>query len=134
MEDWQQDFVEMVEAVTVSVEQFFQDVGQAVEEVADQVQSEITAEIEEFFEEILFPPSVARHQLRERDFLADHLSDIDEEEFLLNPKVEPTSEIHPACVGCCHYHGRVYGRNLLVCAIHPYGWDDTNCPDWQGTE
>ncbi len=43
-----------------------------------------------------------------------------------------------ACVGCEHYHGVAYGysranRTVLVCALHPYGWqDESNCPDWQG--
>ncbi len=38
---------------------------------------------------------------------------------------------HPACVGCSNYHGHSYGGNLLVCAMHPYGWKNENCPDWE---
>jgi hypothetical protein len=43
-----------------------------------------------------------------------------------------------ACQGCIHYHGVAYGysratRSLLVCAFHPYGWQDEVCPDWCGT-
>ncbi len=45
--------------------------------------------------------------------------------------VEPILTEHPACVGCRHYHGQTYGGNLLVCAMHPYGWDDHQCPDWE---
>jgi hypothetical protein len=32
---------------------------------------------------------------------------------------------------CRHYHGQVYGGNLLVCAMHPYGpgEDVDTCPD-----
>ncbi|NJO42205.1 MAG: hypothetical protein HC769_01390 [Cyanobacteria bacterium CRU_2_1] len=40
----------------------------------------------------------------------------------------------PACRGCYHYHGRVYGGNLLVCAMHPYGVEDDRCDDWQNNE
>ena len=40
---------------------------------------------------------------------------------------------NPACEGCRHYHGQVYGGNLLVCAIHPYGWQEESCPDWEST-
>lgn len=46
--------------------------------------------------------------------------------------VEPRSDYHPACVGCRHYHGSTYGGNTLVCGMHPYGWDGTDCPDWEG--
>ncbi|MFK0735652.1 MAG: hypothetical protein ACIWVG_31730 [Gloeotrichia echinulata HAB0833] len=35
------------------------------------------------------------------------------------------------CRGCQNYHGQVYGSNLLVCAIHPHGWDGENCPDFE---
>lgn len=46
-------------------------------------------------------------------------------------KVQPNANTHPACIGCANYHGRVYNGNLLVCGMHPYGWDDDNCPDWE---
>jgi hypothetical protein len=44
------------------------------------------------------------------------------------------------CVGCRNYFGEVYGysqrtRSLLVCALHPQGWQqEGGCLDWQGTE
>ncbi|NJN10805.1 MAG: hypothetical protein HC815_23570 [Richelia sp. RM1_1_1] len=31
------------------------------------------------------------------------------------------------CAGCRNFHG----ADEIVCGIHPYGWDDENCPDWQ---
>jgi hypothetical protein len=46
-------------------------------------------------------------------------------------RVTPSASRHPACVGCKHYHGRVYDDNLLVCGMHPYGWDGEDCPDWE---
>lgn len=45
-----------------------------------------------------------------------------------------------ACRGCANYHGIAYGtsrdrRSVLVCGIHPSGWQqDNSCPDWQQTE
>ncbi|MEB3289654.1 MAG: hypothetical protein VKI82_07055 [Leptolyngbya sp.] len=42
-----------------------------------------------------------------------------------------------ACRHCAHYHGVAYGtcrarRQILICAVHPYGWQrETPCPDWQ---
>lgn len=38
--------------------------------------------------------------------------------------------IPQACLGCENFHGTVYGGNMFVCAMHPYGWqDDEDCPD-----
>ncbi len=34
------------------------------------------------------------------------------------------------CIGCANYHGVEYGDNVLVCGIHPNGWDSENCPDY----
>lgn len=45
----------------------------------------------------------------------------------------PTLPQQPSvCRGCCHYHGKMYGGNLLVCAMHPYGADGDQCHDWEG--
>lgn len=52
-----------------------------------------------------------------------------------------TVSSHPeACIGCANYHGQAYGtqkgqRIPLICAMHPYGWQErTPCPDWQGED
>lgn len=45
--------------------------------------------------------------------------------------VTPVLQEHPACVGCRNYHGEAYGEQMLVCAMHPYGAEDTTCPDWE---
>lgn len=44
--------------------------------------------------------------------------------------VNPWLQDHPACIGCQHYHGTVYGGEMLVCGMHPYGPEDKTCPDW----
>lgn len=36
------------------------------------------------------------------------------------------------CQGCSSYHGQHYGRERLVCGIHPYGPTQDVCGDWQG--
>ncbi|MGD1904507.1 MAG: hypothetical protein ACFB0C_00775 [Leptolyngbyaceae cyanobacterium] len=51
----------------------------------------------------------------------------------VNRTVEPWLNDHPACVGCRHYHGQTYGGNLLICAMHPYGAEEPQCPDWEST-
>ncbi len=33
------------------------------------------------------------------------------------------------CRGCKNFHGRRYGDELLVCAMHPYGYESGPCPD-----
>jgi hypothetical protein len=48
----------------------------------------------------------------------------------LNPKVPPVDR-HAACVGCRHYHGRVYNGTLLICGMYPFGWTEGACPDWE---
>lgn len=35
----------------------------------------------------------------------------------------------PACVGCPDYVGQSFGRDLLHCAMHPYGPEGEACPD-----
>ncbi|TVR09430.1 MAG: hypothetical protein EA395_10070 [Phormidium sp. GEM2.Bin31] len=45
--------------------------------------------------------------------------------------VHPSKSTHPACIDCQHYHGHQYGDTLLVCGMHPYGWEGEDCPDWE---
>ena len=129
MENWQRELLEIVETVTEAVEQCFQEFGQAIEAIAEQVEVEIIAEIEYFTEEFWESPrETPDGYLEEIEFFQDFFS---EPNTFVNPKIEPTGETHPACIDCCHYHGRSYSGNLLVCAMHPYGWDEPDCPDWQ---
>jgi hypothetical protein len=123
MDDWQKDFWEVVENVTTGIETFFQDVGRTIEEI----QTEIVTDIEQFVQEVL-PVEIEEFFSSEFPF-----SELDNPtDFILTPKVHPDPTTHPACIGCQNYHGYIYGGNLLVCALHPYGWDDDRCPDWQG--
>lgn len=52
----------------------------------------------------------------------------------------PTASRPEVCQGCHNYHGIAYGyradrRTMLICAIHPYGWQGKgSCPDWLGSE
>ncbi|WP_013321839.1 hypothetical protein [Gloeothece verrucosa] len=131
MEDWQKEFWLILETATKEVEHFFTDVGQVIEEFFEQVQDEISADFEELVEE-LFAPLVDSY-LEQENIIAENFYD-EEADLLINPKLEPSAEHHPACIGCHHYHGRLYAGNLLVCGMHPYGWDDEHCPDWQALQ
>ncbi|MEG3438191.1 hypothetical protein V0288_13765 [Pannus brasiliensis CCIBt3594] len=123
MDEWQKDFWEVVESVTVGIETFFQDVTRTFEEV----HTEIVTDIEQFLQEII--------PIEVEDFFSGDFpfSEFDNStDFILTPKIDPDPNTHPACIGCQNYHGYIYGGNLLVCGYHPYGWQDTNCPDWEG--
>lgn len=136
MEQWQKDLIDMIETVADEVEKFFLGMNDMVdaffefaEEITEEVESTYVADVDNFV------------RLREQ-FLQDlaepileiywELEDISEDVDSGFPyAVEATIEKNAACIGCSHYHGQVYGGNLLVCAMHPHGWDDQNCPDWE---
>lgn len=135
MEQWQKDLIDMIETVADEVEKFFLGMNDMVDaffefagEITQEVQSNTTdaenfARLREQFLEELREPITE---------ICWELEDIAED---VNPgfpyAVEATIEKNAACIGCSHYHGQVYGGNLLVCAMHPHGWDDQNCPDWE---
>src|SRR5579883_992823 len=124
MEKWQKDFLDMIQTVADEVEHFLLEVTEIVdtffevtEEITEQVQNTFVNEIDQYLQELAEP------------FLEAYWEDEVEQSFPYS--VEPTTEQNPACLGCRHYHGQVYGGNLLVCGMHPYGWEDENCPDWE---
>lgn len=50
----------------------------------------------------------------------------------IRPVTQPLDAMangHTACIGCRNYCGEVYGGNMLVCGIHPYGCGSDRCPD-----
>lgn len=122
MQDWPKDFFDMLESVAYEIEQFFNGVVEIADSLAEQLQTTMGEELDECLQELFEP-------------LADIYSEFEEvmgeTDTSFTYTVEPTPEKHPACVGCHHYHGQVYGGNLLVCGMHPYGWEEGNCPDWQ---
>lgn len=133
MEKWQKDVWEIIETVSDEVERFFQEMTEMVdsffeltEEITDQVQNTIATEVDQYLQELAEPILEVYWELEE--IVTD---DVDPGFPYL---VEPSLEQNPACIGCVHYHGQVYGSKLLVCGMHPYGWEDENCPDWQQEE
>lgn len=129
MEKWQKDLIDIIETVAVEVEHFFLGMSEMVdafveltEEITEQVQTTIATEVDQYLNDLAEPMLEVYWELE------DVVADIDTG---FPYPVEPTLEKNPACVGCTHYHGQVYGGNLLVCAMHPHGWDDSNCPDWE---
>ncbi|RCJ25710.1 hypothetical protein A6S26_15335 [Nostoc sp. ATCC 43529] len=132
MEQWQKDLIEIVETVADEVERFFLGMGEIVdtffeltEEITEQVHSNIITEVDQYLQDLAEPMMEAYWDLEEV------VGDIDPG---FPYSVEPTAEKNPACIGCIHYHGQVYGGNLLVCAMHPHGYEDESCPDWEKGE
>jgi len=121
MEDWSKNIFEILESVTYMVDEFFLGVAEMVE-VFEDVQNTVGVEIDQCLQDMFEPIAEIYAELEE---IAG------ETEYTFTYPVEPTPEKHPACVGCSHYHGQVYSGNLFVCAMHPYGWETEDCPDWQ---
>ncbi|NET85055.1 MAG: hypothetical protein F6J94_25015 [Moorea sp. SIO1F2] len=128
-DDWSKSIYETLESVANMVDEFFEGVSEVVEEFANEVEefanevdNAIGAEIDQCLQEIVEP-------FVEIYFDFEVMVSETDEDF--PDSVTPSSQKHPACIGCRHYHGQAYGGNLLVCAMHPYGWDTEDCPDWE---
>jgi hypothetical protein len=122
MDDWNKEIVSFFEGIATDVENFFQEVGLAIEDL----HGEVTTGLEQMFRDMMTPELEEFMGINElREIFSDDF------EGLVNPKVEPDATNHPACIGCQYYHGRIYGGNLLVCGMHPHGWEGDRCPDWE---
>ena len=128
MEQWQKNLFEMLETLTDEVERFFLGVTEMVdtlfelsEEITDQVQTSLANEIDQYLNDLAEPIFEVYWEIEE----------VVGSDQPFPYTVEATPEQHPACIGCQHYHGQVYGGNLLVCGMHPYGVETENCSDWQ---
>lgn len=143
MEDWQKTFFAVLETTAVEIEHFFHDVTEVIEDVAEeisetiddineQLQDTVFVEIDRYFNELFTPIIDFEFDLDSEEIFFDTITE--EMDFLRNPKVKPNLAHNPACIGCNHYHGQVYGEHLLVCGMHPYGWDGDNCPDSEKDE
>jgi hypothetical protein len=124
MEEWPKDIVEVLESVADVVDEFFQGVTDMVEVVANDLENIVGIDFDQCLQDLFEPIIEIYAELEEM------VGETDEMYYYSYP-VEPTQEKNPACIGCQHYHGQAYGGNLLVCAMHPYGWDTEDCPDWE---
>ncbi|MBE9221970.1 hypothetical protein IQ215_04590 [Cyanobacterium stanieri LEGE 03274] len=130
------EITQELEKTATNTELFIDNITKEIEQNIPPQIEEFLLQIDDFFEQsmIFLSEEILSHILEDfppsppsEDDLENHGSIIwfDEE------KVNPDHNFHPACMGCKNYHGRRYNGNLLVCGIHPYGWRDENCPDWQ---
>jgi hypothetical protein len=134
MEDWQKDFLAIVETVKVEFDRFCEDVaeevGEAIEVFAERLENTVSLNFD-LFSQFLFDESIieTHNETNERETNFENIVDAEETEFFSTYRIDPLLANQPACVGCRHYHGKIYGGNLIVCGMHAYGWDDENCPD-----
>ncbi|BAZ37365.1 hypothetical protein NIES4101_32860 [Calothrix sp. NIES-4101] len=133
MENWQKDFWEMMQTFADEAERFFAEMTEMVdtlfdftEDLGEQVQNAISAEVDQYLQD-------TESLLHEVYWELDDLP-VDGLDSAFPYSVEATSEKNPACIGCKHYHGNAYGGNLLVCGMHPSGYEDIICPDWEAEE
>lgn len=129
----------MAQAVEKTVSTFVTEVDRAV----DQAVEELTAAAEVAVEQlnIDFETEVEPYLNRFVDPWMEQMitwfggveSDLEERTRPFTQTVNPMVNNHPACVGCRNYHGYSYGGEMLVCGMHPYGWQEASCPDWEST-
>ena len=149
MNDWEKDVWAVIDAVTVTVEDWVEGIEQTITEVSTALDEEINAEWQGFWADwSTFWEDVAEI-LTEFDPDAPNFDNAPSPrppaqnaatpwlsmdwEMGLNPYLPATAEHQPTCQGCQHYHGYVYGGQLLVCGMHPYGSEGGSCPDWEGS-
>jgi hypothetical protein len=140
MDDWQQEWWKQIEKTATEMEEFFLSVEKAAESFVDQVsetadffvqqfQGELVEEVDSFVQEFIDLITAASDEIEAS--LWEDLEDFIDDDFMGVGSQKPTPTTHPACINCANYHGRIYNGNLLVCGMHPYGWDGENCPDWE---
>ena len=106
MDDWQKDFWEVIETVALGIETFFQEVTQTIEEINE----EITIDLEQFIQEVL------PQELEEFFNLDESLfSELDEpSDFTLTPKVNPDPNTHLACIANTVDCGQITFKTLYI--------------------
>jgi hypothetical protein len=147
MDDWAKEFYRAMNSVAVEVDRIFQEVVQDIDDWVDdwiEVSDEFSAQFGETWRSTLPIDEIAaefdRYLKEALDPLFELYQDIEfdldrepdsNDSFVPITYVLPSAEKNSACIGCQHYHGQIYGNNLLVCGMHPYGWDGERCPDWE---
>lgn len=152
MDNWEKSLFSWLDNTQKDLEEFYSSIDQQFNNTMINLEQEIdhwagklldnfVREVDSFMEEvdILFGDLLdVLTEENNDEFISFFTDDVmeDESNIWLDEDYlpKPNPKIHPACVGCGNYHGYSYGGNLLVCGIHPYGWEGDNCPDWRKNE
>ena len=143
MDDWQQEWWKQLEKTAADMEKFFVDVEEATESFVDEISENVSSFVEQFQSGIIEEvDSIVRDFIDVVIATSDEIdsalgeewenfADDDFTDFTSVSYHQPSAKSHPACTNCANYHGQSYNGNLLVCGMHPYGWDGDDCPDWE---
>lgn len=135
MNDWQ-DWEQMWDAFSKQAEQLLDEFSKGVETAVDSL-FELAEDLTEQFDQAMAPGFSELDQEIEGwmeplvQFINTLENSFTEAASPITHTVEPMMNQHPACVGCRHYHGQSYNGTMFVCAMHPYGWEEEQCPDWE---
>jgi len=139
MNDWQDEWRKQIEKTAAEMEGFFAEVGEATELFVDEVSESLGSFIEEFPVNIVrevdtFVQEFVEVVISTSDEIDAALSndweDFIDDDFTRVDYQTPSAQNNPACIDCSNYHGQAYNGNLLVCAMHPNGYEGNSCPDW----
>jgi hypothetical protein len=141
-EDLLVDVSQDLEEFVTSFVAFSQDVGTEVQTTLDRtLEQTLGQSFEQILSQALSPPSAPAgpQPVNLGPLLNQLMSELvqplghtwgwdDMPNSLFTPPVPPR---HQVCAGCQHYNGQVYGGNLLVCGMYPYGQPEgaESCPD-----
>ena len=137
LENSQREFGVFLEQLNQDWEKSTSHLEKALDNFAVEIEEVLTEELTEFISEVdtliddVFTIIIDDDLIERTNQDNSNSNNSDYIVWFEEQKVKPNSRNHPACIGCQNYHGQVYGGNLLVCAMHPYGWDDEICPDWE---
>lgn len=136
-----EQFTEASDAWVQATDEWLDRVQQAIEPELDRITEEIAAEINRAVEPLEAAFGAQVDEVVEQmtqvvdPILTNLLMDLDrwfeEVSAPINNTVEPILQDHPACIGCRNYYGQAHGGNMLICAMHPFGPDGEQCPDWE---
>jgi hypothetical protein len=137
MNDWQQEWWKQIEKTAVDMEEFLTDVGEATESLVDEVsesvgffidqlQVSVVGEVDSFIQDFVEVLIAAGDEI---DAALSEEWEFDDDFISVNYHT-PSVQNNPACINCANYHGQSYNGNLLVCAMHPHGYEGDSCPDW----
>lgn len=140
MDDWQKQWWKQLEKTSAEVEGFWIDVEKNTEAFVDEVsenvgtfleqlQSGVVEEVDSLIQDFVDLLIVTSDEIDSA--LGEEWESFIDDDFTSVNYHPPSALNNPACIDCANYHGQSYNGNLLVCAMHPSGWDDKSCPDWE---
>lgn len=118
--EMEQFFTEFLDDLADAVDGFVETSEELAELVKDAIVNEVEQQFNEFFEPLFEEFLGVSPLMHERE---------SEDSWAIDPLFDPLPETPTGCAGCRHYHGQAYNGNVLICGMHPYGWEGDTCPD-----